>query len=324
MRFPLPTTTVRYIKLGEGGSKRDEFCMKKQIAFLHFGSNRPTIFALCRERRWEDLKRYLRDEDNKPSNSATNIANQFEAFIEDKGETLWVTFFAGRLWWAFLSPEQPSDPDPDLGYVRSIAGVWQSSCRPSVNEGKSASLAMDDLSGRITKTASFRGTSCSLGNNEARYLINRINGTLAEEVKAAVDAREKLRLALVGVIKLLTPQDFELLVEHIFTSAGWRRISSTGKVLEVVDIVLEQPLDTSRRIFAQVKSTTGQKELDSYIEAFEQRRGMYEQMFYVYHSKKGELRVPGDVEGVVLMGPDQVADKVIDAGVVSWLIDKAR
>lgn len=32
---------------------------------------------------------------------------------------------------------------------------------------------------------------------------------------------------------------FELLTEHVFTSAGWRRISSTGRVLDGVDIVLE-------------------------------------------------------------------------------------
>lgn len=324
MRYPNTETPVRYIKLGEGDSKRDQRCMNENIAFMHFGSNKEGMFEVCRDKRWAELYDLLLHQQGKTPGTATNLKNQFQAFVEDAGDVLWFTFFKGSLWWGFLAPGLPVQPDPELGFVRRIEDGWRCTSLASSESSPGSVLSMDDLSGRITKTAGFRGTSCTLTGDDRLCLIHRINGTVPREISEALDAREKLRQKLVGVIRRLTSQDFELLTEHIFTSAGWRRISATGKVLEVVDIVLEQPLDTCRRIFAQVKSRTSQAQLLEYVEEFEGRHALYERMYFVYHTSDGPVHVPNGVAGVVLMGPEEIADKVIDAGVVSWLIEKAR
>jgi hypothetical protein len=45
---------------------------------------------------------------------------------------------------------------------------------------------------------------------------------------------------------------------------------------------------------------------------------LYERMFYVFHS--GEAKT--DDERVIVMGPERIAELVLDAGLVNWLIDK--
>lgn len=44
----------------------------------------------------------------------------------------------------------------------------------------------------------------------------------------------------------------------------------------------------------------------------------------MFHTTLGTVTLSASVEGVTLMGPAVIADKVIDAGVVSWVIDNAR
>jgi len=41
-------------------------------------------------------------------------------------------------------------------------------------------------------------------------------------------------------------------------------------------------------------------------------------MFYVFHSGKAET----NDERVIVIGPEKLADLVIDAGLVGWLINK--
>ena len=46
--------------------------------------------------------------------------------------------------------------------------------------------------------------------------------------------------------------------------------------------------------------------------------GPYDRMFYVYHSGQAET----DDERVSVIGPDKLAEMVVDAGLTSWLIRK--
>lgn len=66
----------------------------------------------------------------------------------------------------------------------------------------------------------------------------------------------------------------------------------------------------------QVKSETTSDELDKYVARIED--GPYKQMFYVFHSGEAETDDPR----VKLIGPEKLADLVMDAGLVGWLIRK--
>nr|MBA3768519.1 hypothetical protein [Acidobacteriota bacterium] len=88
-----------------------------------------------------------------------------------------------------------------------------------------------------------------------------------------------------------------------------------GKAEKTRDLDLILP-STSERAFVQVKSKTTSKELDEYVAKIDD--GPYDRMFYVFHS--GEAKT--DDPRVTVIGPEQLADLVMDAGLVSWLIRK--
>ena len=69
---------------------------------------------------------------------------------------------------------------------------------------------------------------------------------------------------IVPLMRLLTWQDFELLVDLVFTNSGWRRVGPVGKTQKTVDIELMLPT-TGERAFVQVKSSAGKRDLDEYL-----------------------------------------------------------
>jgi hypothetical protein len=122
---------------------------------------------------------------------------------------------------------------------------------------------------------------------------------------------------LVQRLRLLTWQDFELLVDLVFSNSGWRRVGQVGKTQKTVDIELMLPT-TGERAFVQIKSSAGKKDLEHYLSRLKDSV-IYERMFFVWHS--GDV---GDVDepSVDLIGSDQLARMVFDAGLTSWLREK--
>ena len=106
-------------------------------------------------------------------------------------------------------------------------------------------------------------------------------------------------------------------MDLVFSSSGWRRLGAVGGTQKTLDIDIELP-STGERAFVQVKSSTSDAELAEYLDQLPDL-GAYSRMFFVYHS--GTMRDPGDSR-VVVIGPDKLAQMVVDAGLVSWLIGK--
>ena len=75
---------------------------------------------------------------------------------------------------------------------------------------------------------------------------------------------------------------------------------------------------TGERAFVQVKSKTNSKELADYVAQLDEQ-GPYDKMFYVFHSGEADA---GDDDRVRVIGPDKLAEMVIDAGLTNWLIRK--
>lgn len=165
------------------------------------------------------------------------------------------------------------------------------------------------------KLAAYRGTSCDV--DVADYVVRRINGQKTPEVERAVVASQEMRSAVLGLLRLLTPQDFELLVDLVFTNSGWRRVGVVGKTQKTLDLDIVLP-STGERAFVQVKSKTSSAELADYVGRIGD--GPYSRMFFVFHSGDPTLVEPDP--RVTLIGPEQLSDLVMEAGLAGWLVRK--
>jgi hypothetical protein len=143
---------------------------------------------------------------------------------------------------------------------RPVAGGWR------FNDVNGESLTKDRLSGALTKLAAYRGTSCDVDVTE--YVIRRINGHKTPDIEPALAAVKEIKAAALGLLKLLGPKDFELLVDLVFTTSGWRRVGVVGKTQKTVDLDLLLP-STGERAFVQVKSKTTVAELAEYVATIE-------------------------------------------------------
>jgi hypothetical protein len=125
-----------------------------------------------------------------------------------------------------------------------------------------------------------------------------------------------MKSAVLEMMKLLGPRDFETLVDLVFSTSGWRRQGIVGKTQNTLDLDLMLP-STGERAFVQVKSKTTPAELAEYVGKLDVF-GSYDRMFYVYHSGEAD----SDDHRVIVIGPQKLAELAVDAGLANWLIRK--
>ena len=162
----------------------------------------------------------------------------------------------------------------------------------------------------------FRGTLCQVKPFD--YLLRKLNDELSPKVAAAEEPERGLMEATVGLLRLLTWQDFELLVDLIFSASGWRRIGVIGRVQKTVDLELVLPT-TGERAFVQVKSQASNASLQDYAGRFEQAE-LYDRMFFVWHT--GAIAETDAFDGITLVGPARLSRMILDAGLSTWLREK--
>lgn len=297
---------VRYIKLGRHGRWEKE-CLAKSIIRFGYGSHTEERFPLCKDGKWDDLtKSFIAA--GKDQGTATRFTNETRQFFEDDGSILWLTFVGERLCWGFLDPAEAKGHKDGDGVYRTVKDGWR------WTDLMGEQLTKDRLSGALTKLAAYRGTSCNVDVSE--YVIRRINGQKSPEVEQAILALEKMKVAVLKMMTLLGPKDFEMLVDLVFTTSGWRRQGVVGKTQKTLDLDILLP-STGERAFVQIKSKTSTAELEEYVAQLDDR-GPFDRMFYVFHS--GEATT--DDERVIVIGPEKLAEMVIDAGLTNWLIRK--
>jgi hypothetical protein len=120
------------------------------------------------------------------------------------------------------------------------------------------------------------------------------------------------------MIKRLSPQDFEQLIDLILTRAGWARISTLGKTREGIDVEAEN-LAVGEIAFVQVKYSANQVALNDYVERFKTRRPFYARMIFAVHSPIGTLTPPADLPVVQLWTGERVAQLVVRQGLGEWV-----
>ncbi len=292
-----------YIKLGESGRWEKE-CLEHGI--LRFGYSQ-TPFEAAASGDWEKVRKVWLDK-RKDEGAATRDVNQIRNFFEAGEDTLWITFNGGFLWWCFAKPGVKQHQDEEGSYRKTVDG-WHNT------DIKGAKLSSEKLSGNLLKVQSFQGTICDV--KEFEYLKLKLNGQVLPQVEDAAQAENQMVEKIVPLMRLLTWQDFELLVDLVFANSGWRRLGQVGKTQKTVDIELMLPT-TGERAFVQVKSSASKQDLTQYVERLKESHA-YDRMFFVWHSGDD-----GEVEEtiVVLIGPDRLARMVFDAGLTSWLREK--
>jgi len=292
-----------YIKLGRGGEWEAE-CLK--TGSLRFGY-RETPHHLCLAGEWDQVRDFW-TERRGDAGTAKRDTNQIQIFYEADESSIFITFANGLLYWCrpvgeveVLSDKTPRRTTVDGWHEKSIGGV---------------SLSSDRISGHLLKVQMFRGTICQI--KQRAYLLRKFNDELSPEVAAAEEADRIMISAIVGIMRLLTWQDFELLVDLIFSASGWRRIGVVGRLQKTVDLELLLP-STGERAFVQIKSQANDASLRDYAVRFEQAN-LYDRMFFAWHT--GKVTTDEEVSGITLIGPERLARMCLDAGLVSWLREK--
>jgi hypothetical protein len=313
---------IRYIKLGRGSSNTDKICIERGIAYIGFGTGDPEVFRLASNGLWEDFKslefeRNAAGSDQARKQRATSATNQVKAFFECNEKTLWITFFAGNLYYGnFSSARAPEVCHGQMhGCIRQLQSKWR--CLDA--NGKA--LQVENLSGNLTKVRGFQGTSCELDEMQTDYLLRRLSGKVPAYITQIDEARESMALAVKCAIKTLQPKDFEPLVEIIFSRA-WRRIGQAGNAEKFIDITFEDPLDPEKRIAVQVKSQTSIEEIRKCC--LDDQRDRYEKFIFAFHTPDREdlLGEGGFPEGVEIVDCNRLASLVIDSGLIHWLKEK--
>ena len=293
---------VNFIKLGTGGDWEAQ-CLKDGT--LKFGY-RETPHDACVAGDWARIQKVW-EEIRGDAGTAKRDANQIRTFYEADENSIFITFNGGLLYWC--RPKGPVQVLQDGRHRRNTLHGWH--C--TTTGGKK--LTTDTLSGALLKVQMFRGTICQVKQTE--YFLRKLNDELSPEVGAAEDAERAHILALIDLMRLLTWQDFELLVDLVFSSSGWRRVGVVGRTVKTVDLELILPT-TEERAFVQVKSQASQKSFEEYRNRLLESPG-YDRMFFVWHT--GDV-LPDETKSVRQVGPARLAKMVLDAGLSSWLREK--
>jgi hypothetical protein len=294
---------VQYIKLGSKGDWEDECIKTTQTIRIGF---REVDHSTCLAGKWDDVRKTY--EQLTTPGKATEYANQIRTFYESDALTLWVTFHENQMWWCFA--DEKITQLPDGSKTRNAIEQWRGA---DIFE---KSLTLDSLSGKLTQVRGFRGTICQI--KEHKYAVDRINGRQSPMLTAALEAKQSLQESLLPLIQNLTWGDFEILVDLVFAQSGWQRVGVLGKTEKDWDLDLIAPV-TGERALVQVKSRSDAKEFRKYVDEFRQLKE-HNRLFFIAHSMSGGS--PSDEPSVRFIGPEQLAELVVNAGLSAWLIKK--
>jgi hypothetical protein len=303
----IKTTRVLFIKLGGAGKYEKDCIEKDQTLRLGYGE---VDHQLCINKDWTAVHNYFTIVENSKAFVATSHSNQIKQFYEEDENTLWITFYANKLWWCFSKPEIKLLPDKTK--TRPVIGEW------SDKDINGNVLLASNISGKLLKTQGFRGTICR--DPEENYALAKINCEQLKEVVEVEQAMGLLKIKLIFLIQHLQWKDFEILVDLIFRQAGWQRVGDKGKTQKTLDLELYAPV-TGERAIVQIKSQSNLKEFEQYQDDFAKMND-YDKFFYVVHSDKGGLTNYENETDIKLYLVDKVTDLTIAAGLVEWVIKK--
>lgn len=301
---------IRYIKLGAGGRWEGQALVEGKILWGN-GTDALQQAALGA---WNDAEIHYLDT-IADKGAATSALRELRDFFTLGADTLWITFAQGKMWWAFSEPAEvlPGAPAEGPSAVRRTIGPWRDT------DVLGRPLNQAGLSSKLTQLAAYRRSICAV--RHAPYALRRINGEEEAGVALLRSHRQALIDSAAVVIRDLHWRDFELLVDLVFTNAGWRRISEVGGTMKDIDLLLEQPV-TGERISVQVKSNLDQAAANKCIAAFD-AGAEADRFFLVFHTGRVALAPDKKDRPVHFWDCSALAQQVVDAGLTEWLMGRA-
>ena len=302
---------IRYIKLGRGGAWAEEAIRTGTIPFGYHAVSHEA----CEAGDWARVRAELAA-DRKRGSGLTQAVNQVRDYYTLGEDTLWVTMAMGHLWWAFAA-----GPVIDSGHGDGDKPSRHRATREgwSKHALTGEPLTTLSLSSALTRTANYQMTICKVERSD--YLLRRINGAPDPLHTMALTYQHEMRLLAADMVAQLHWEDLESLADLIFARDGWRRVGVLGKDQPDVDLVVEHTT-TGSRAWVQVKTRATQAELDANLDEF-RRQGVCDRFYFICGKPVGALAAEADTHIKVWSGP-ALADAAIDAGLLSWLIDRTR
>jgi hypothetical protein len=232
---------------------------------------------------------------------------------------LWFTLAHGDVWWGFaeskvqnLYADGDDEKEAQRGArSRKVIDGWRNT---DLNGHR---LRQDTMTTKITKVVSFQETICK--PHGATDLLRIIRCEPSEGHVLAARKYDDLIQNVGDLLDQLHQEDFELLIELIFSSSGWRRISPLGGIQKFFDMTLVLPT-TGEKCSVQVKSQTSQAIFDGYIKELGNYAG-YTQAFFVYHTPKEPFE-NADPQHVRLWHRYEIARQAVRAGLVEWVFER--
>ena len=295
---------VLFIKLGKGGEYCED-CIKDN--YLKFSYD-TVDHDLCIKKDWDSVYNYFITEENATKKVARSHTNQIKQFYEENEDTLWITFYANKLWWCYSKPEIKKLHDNKK--IRPVIGKWSDK---DLNE---VVLLQSNLSGKLLKTHGFQGTICKVSAQE--YVIAKIKGEQNKEVAEVKEAFNILKGKLKVLIEHLQPKDFEILVDLIFRQMGWQRVSVLGEQLKTIDIELISPV-TGERGIVQIKTGADLKDFRDYKVRFAEMDDDFDKFFFVVSSPKPDLENYDEETKIIIYFSDKISELTISSGLVEWV-----
>ncbi len=309
MTRSIAPTEVRFIKLGRKGEWERSSLEEDNVIRLGY---RSPLHTASLKGNWGKLTAHWLEHRKGNATTASNDVRQIRDFYALPESCLWFTFYNRMLWWCFAS--QPAQILPDESRVRPVIGKW------SCTDLAGRPLTLQNLDGRLTKVIGYRGTICELDSEVAAYLVRKINGKLAPDVRQTQNELAKLQLSVEKLIKGLWWKDFELLTDLVFAKSGWQRVSVLGQTDKALDLDIEAPV-TGRRAFVQVKSQATIATLEESIAQF-QNMAQFDEFYFVVHTGDKVAQYVSSDARVQVIASARLAQLVIGAGLVTWLINK--
>lgn len=300
---PVRIRNAFFIKLGRHGAWE-----KDSIAndVLRFGwRQNPLTDILAHD--WTAITQQLAVT-RKNQGALTRDVNQLKEIVLSTSDDLWVTFHDSMLWWCRLSGSPPEEDD--ISRFRRTSG-WRNT------DIRGKKLISSQIPGTISKTQAFRGTTCVI---QDKHVLERlINAEQSPKRIALQKASDALVEAVVPAIRDLHWKDFETLVDLIFRSANWKRISVAGETVKDIDLELEEPL-TRDRYQVQIKASASRRDFEA---AAATHQAYFRHFYFVVHSPTADLETHQSTDpNVKLVRASELAEMAVRAGLAEWIMAK--
>jgi hypothetical protein len=219
--WAVPIKNAFFVKLGRGGQWEKD-SVERGLMRIGWKDIR---LAEINAGSWKDIERQIR-QGIKDAGAAKRDLNALRVAVESTAEDVWITFYAGCLWWCRLAPS--AIEEDATSKFRRTAGGWND-CDVSGSR-----LQIANIPGVLSQLQGFRGVICRVG--EALRLRRLLSAEPSAAYKGVMQARVTLSNEVRSALGELHWKDFETLVDLLFRQAGWRRLSVSGETMKFADL----------------------------------------------------------------------------------------